>query len=242
MPHFVGVQGSIGAGKTLNACVMAHYWHQLTGGTAHLFSNFEMRGSTLFDSYERWYEVADALGSVIVWDEAQSQFDRRQWNRNTVESQILNMTRKLRAVHIFITPVITTLDSRILDLIEVLIQVRKVENVGIWLDFYEYQDKRFGAYGRHIKTKFMPWRTVKQIFKLQLYDTYQMVYPFSVPKTEREQNKFLQTLQDHHRLALERERTGATIQEVGVDDGWYTTSDFRREKDERPEEPAVSLS
>jgi hypothetical protein len=240
MPHFIIVQGGLGQGKTLNACVLAHYWKAATGGRAKIFANFEMRGATLFDHYTKWYDVADALGSIIIWDEAQLQFDRRQWARNTIESQIFNMTRKLRAVHIFVTPVGNTLDSRILDLCEVLVNVRKREGVGIWLDFYEYQDKRFGQWGRHISTKFLKWSAVKKIFKLQLYDTYQMVYPFQVPHTERQQVEFLRELQERHRLALERERKGITIQE-DEKDGWYTTSDYAAEK-ARSEGVTVPLS
>lgn len=237
MPHFIAVEGQIGHGKTLNACVMAHYWSQATGGAAKLFANFELEGARLFDSYPVWYEVAEALGSVIIWDEAQLQFDRRQWSRNVIETQILNMTRKLRAVHIFCTPVVNTLDGRILDLIEILIRVRKRENVGVWLDFYEYQAKQYGPNGRHIKTKFLPWRNLKKIFKLKLYDTYQMVYPFSVPKTEREQNKFLEELQERHRLALERERKGVTVEVE--QDGWYLTDDLKRDREREREEATV---
>lgn len=229
MPHFILMQGGLGQGKTLNGCLLAHYWKNATGGQAKLFSNFEMKGSTLFDNYKVWYDVADALGSIIVWDEATAQFDRRLWSRNTIETQILNMTRKLRAVHIFITPVGTTLDSRILDLVEIMINVRKREGRGIWLDFYEYQDKRFGSWGRYIRTKFMPWRNVKKIFRLNLYDTYQMVYPFQVPKDERKQIAFLQELQERHRLALTRERKGVILP-GGEKDDWYTARSLKAER------------
>jgi hypothetical protein len=229
VPHFIAVDGPIGSGKTLNACVMAHYWAQMTGGDARLFANFELKGATLFDRYEVWYEVAEALGSIIIWDEAQLQFDRRQWAGNVIETQIMNMTRKLRAVHIFCTPVVNTLDARILDLIEILIRVRKRENVGVWLDFYEYQAKQFGPVGRYIKTKFMPWKNVRRIFKLNLYDTYQMVYPFSVPKTQREQTEFLKQLHEHHQLALKRERESKKQVEEHKE-GWYLASDLKAER------------
>lgn len=234
MPHFVGFQGPLGHGKTLNASLLALIWSYASENTK-VFSNFELKGSIPFDHYSKWFEVAESLGSVIVWDEAQLQFDRRFWSRNTIASQILNMTRKLRAVHIFVTPVINTLDSRILDLIEVLVTVRKREGYGLFLDFYEYQDKRYGNYGRHIKTKFMPWKAFKRVTRLNLYDTYQMVYPFQEPRTEREQIAFLKELQDRHRLALERERKGITLTEVKEDD-WYTTSSLKRDREREQEE------
>lgn len=251
MPHFVGFQGALGHGKTLNASLLALMWANATDNKTKVFSNFDLKGSISFDHYSKWFDVADALGSLIVWDEAQLQFDRRFWSRNTIASQILNMTRKLRAVHLFVTPVINTLDSRILDLIEVLVTVRKREGYGIFLDFYEYQDKRYGNYGRHIKTKFMPWITFKKVIRINLYDTYQMVYPFQEPRTEREQIVFLKELQERHRLALDRDRKGITLQEVEEDE-WYTASSLKRDRERerereredeiKPEESSLFIS
>lgn len=244
MPFFIGVQGGLGHGKTLTASVLAHVWRAATGGQAKVFANFELRDATLFDRHEVWYDVVDALGSILVWDEAEMQFDRRQWSRNTTMLQLLKMTRKMRAVNLFVTPVISTLDSRLQDLLEIVINVRKIEGYGIYLDIYEYQAKQFGQFGRLIKTNFLPWRKFRQIVKLNLYDTYQMVYPFQMPRTERQQIDFLAELERRHGEALARSRSGVTI-EGEVQDGWYTTSNYdseRRAEEERSEEAGVSLS
>ncbi len=243
MPHFILVEGGLGAGKTLMASVLAHYWRMKSGDEVRIFANYDLAGSTPFDSANRWLEVADARGSVIVWDEAQSQFDRRLWTRNTIATQIFNMTRKLRAVHIFVNPIGNHLDSRILDLVEVFIHVRKIPNRAILLDLYEFQDKRFGDWGRFVRTLRIPWHKVRQIFSLELYDTDQMLYPFPQPKTEREQTELLTKIADRQREAAIRERQG--IEMGGNHHGWLNPSDHKREKDvqrEREDVPDRSTS
>lgn len=227
MPHFVLIEGGLGHGKTTIASFLAHYWSLKSGGEVKLFSNFDLAGSTSFDKAERWLEVADARGSVVVWDEAQTQFDRRTWTRNVMTTQIFNMTRKLRSVHIFTNPVGANLDGRILDLVEVFIHVQKFQGSAIQLDVYEYQDKRFGPWGRHMKRARLPWNRVKQIFALNLFDTDQMLYPFPVPKTEREQMALLEKIVEHQEAAVKREKTIETKPDM---DGWILPSDHYFER------------
>ncbi len=240
MPHFILIEGGLGAGKTLMASVLAHYWRIRSGGEARIFANYDLAGATPFDRADRWLEVADARGSVIIWDEAQTQYDRRLWTRNTFATQIFNMTRKLRAVHVFINPVGANLDSRILDLVEVFIHVRKSQNRAIYLDMYEFQDKRFGQWGRQLRTARISWARVKQLFALELYDTDQMLYPFPSPKTERDQIQLLQRIIDRQREAAARERDA--IQLGGEPSGWINPSDIRNaRKAERPAAFGLSL-
>jgi hypothetical protein len=248
VPHFFLVEGGLGAGKTLTASVLAHHWRIKSGGEVRLFANYDLKGATPLDSVERWLEIADARGSICLWDEAQIQFDRRVWARNIFMSQIFNMTRKLRAVHIFINPVGENLDSRILQLVEVFIHVQKAQGRYIALDVYEYQDKRYGEWGRPLKRLIIPWHKVKQIFALELYDTDQMLYPFPSPKTEVQQREMLKRIIERQKEAAEREKHGI----VGVEvNGWLNPSDYyadkERERDstadaEGPEAVGVSLS
>ncbi|RIV28810.1 ATPase [Alicyclobacillaceae bacterium I2511] len=228
MPHFFLIEGPLGGGKTLTASILAHYWRQKSGGDVRIFSNFELKEATVFDSVDRWLDVADARGAVCLWDEAQTQFDRRRWSRNTWMTTILNMTRKLRAVHMFLNPVGVNLDGRILDLVEVLIRVRKSPGRYIALDAYEYQDKRYGPDGRYLKTLRMPWWRVQQIFKLNLYDTDQLVYPFPVPKTERQETELIQKIIEAQREAVAREKGRKIGEETG---GWINPSDRTRERE-----------
>lgn len=236
MPHFLMLQGGLGAGKTLTASVLAHRWARASG--AKIFANFDLRGAIPFRHWKTWYEVADALGSIIVWDEAQIQFDRRLWSRHTIATELFLLSRKLRAVHIFCTPVGTNVDGRILQLVEILGNVRKRNGVGIAIDWYEFQDQRHGPLGRYLCTRYIPWKTLRKVFRARLYDTYQTVYPFSMPSAERQQIEFLEELQRVHMEALERERK--SIDTGVIDDGWYTVSDYEREREEREEDDEES--
>lgn len=237
MPNFFLLQGGLGAGKTLTATILAHYWRVRSGGDVRLFGNYPMHNATVFDSPERWLDVAEARGSVIVWDEAQIQFDRRTWARNTFLTQILNYSRKLRAVHVFVNPVGGNLDQRILDFVEIMIHVRKSQGRGISLDIYEYQDKRFGEWGRLLKHAYIPWRMVQQIFKLELYDTDAILYPFQSPKTERDQQQLLEQMITVQREAAAREHEEGKEKHTS---GWINPSDGRellfRDKESHEEE------
>jgi len=232
MPHFVMLQGALGAGKTLTASILAHRWARASGAT--IFANFDLRGAEPFKHWKTWFDVAESLGSVVIWDEAQIQYDRRLWSRHTIATELFLLSRKLRAVHVFCTPVGQNVDARILQLVEVLGNVRKRTGVGIAIDWYEYQDQRYGPLGRYLCTRYIPWKTVRRMFRAKLYDTFQTVYPFSMPNTERQQIEFLEKLQEVHQAALVRERK--SIDTGVVEDGWYTVSDFEREREEREED------
>jgi len=220
MPNFFLIQGSLGAGKTLLASILAQYWRVKSGRQIQLFANYNMMNSTVFDSPEMWTEVAQAHGSVIVWDEAQTQFDRRNWQRNTFMTQIFNYARKMRMLHVFVNPVGSNLDGRILDFVEIFMHVKKSPGRGIAVDVYEYQDKRFGEWGRKIKTLWIPWHRVKQIFKVQIYDTDSILYPFPAPKTERDQINLLRKIVD-----VQTEVTQAERRERKNNESWINPSD-----------------
>lgn len=226
MPNFVMVQGSLGAGKTLLASILAQYWRLRSGGEVTLYSNYSMINSNVFHSATQWIDIARAHGSVIVWDEAQTQFDRRNWQRNTFMTQVFNYSRKMRIIHVFVNPVGSNLDSRILDFIEIFLHVKKSPGRGIAVDVYEYQDKRYGEWGRRIKTLWIPWNKIKRIFGLNLYDTDSILYPFPVPKTERDQIALLKDI-----VSVQDEIT--TIEKNGGDtiaDGWLNPSQYHEER------------
>lgn len=240
MPHFVLLEGGLGHGKTMMASFLAHYWRARSGDEIKLFANYDLAGAAPFDRADRWLDVADARGSVIVWDEAQTQFDRRTWTRNVMLTQIFNMTRKLRAVHLFTNPVGANLDHRILDLIEIFIHIQKFEGSAMQMDVYEFQDKRFGEWGRHMKRARVPWRRVKQLQSLGLYNTDQMIYPFPVPKTEREQMELLQKIVERQEKAIQQELE----EEKQAKHGWVLPSEYYLERllDEEEEDEKSSES
>lgn len=231
MPNFILVQGSLGAGKTLLASILAQYWRMRSEGQLKLYANYELSNATIFKSPEQWIDIAETHGSAIIWDEAQTQFDRRNWQRNTFMTQIFNYSRKMRVVHVFVNPVGSNLDSRILDFIEVFLHVTKFQSKGVRADVYEYQDKRYGEWGRKIKSLWIPWFKIRQIFKMNIYDTDSILYPFPLPKTETAQNALLKKIADMQFEINEMER-----QKRKEISGWINPSDHFEGKREEEEE------
>ncbi|WP_074693499.1 ATP-binding protein [Alicyclobacillus hesperidum] len=225
MPNFIMIQGGLGAGKTLLASLLAQYWHLKSDGELTLYANYELLNARVFHSPEQWIDVAESHGSAIIWDEAQTQFDRRNWQRNTFMTQIFNYARKMRCVHVFVNPVGTNLDSRILDFIEVFMHVTKSQGRGIRVDIYEYQDKRYGDWGRPLKSLWIPWWKIRQCFALHLYNTDSILYPFPTPKTEVAQNALLKRIAEMQYEISEVER-----QKRKVISGWIQPSDHFEEK------------
>lgn len=177
--------------------LIAHHWKHKAdsrGGSIKLFSNYELVGSEPIDSYKDWYKVAEAQGSIVCFDEAQMAFSNRKWSRYGagIATEVLMFTRKMKAVLIYCSPNIKFVDSRIRDIVEVLINVRKIGDKGFSVQFTDYQT------GEFMHKQFIPMYKAKQFFKLKLYDTDNMVTHFPLPQTEREGEEFFHTLNEIH--------------------------------------------
>lgn len=201
MAHHFFIQGPLGSGKTFLMSYLAHHWkdkvERSTGNVLQLFSNYELKDSSPLDSYEDWYRVAEAQGSIVCFDEAQMAFSNRRWSKygSTIATEILMYTRKMQAVLFYCSPSIRNVDSRIRDIVEVLITVRKIGDKGFSLHFVDYQT------GEFMQKQFIPMWKSKKIFKLNLYDTHQMVKGFPLPQTERQAETFFNTLEEIHDTA-----------------------------------------
>jgi len=213
--HHIFIQGPLGSGKTFTMSLLAHYWRnkvRLRGGDVMLFSNYGLLDSYPMDHYTDWYEVARAQGSICCWDEAQHIADSRQaLKRSSVAmTKLLMYVRKMRSVQIYCSPSIQNVDSRIRQLVEVLINVRRVGDKGLSLDFYDYQARHYGTNGRFLHSQFIPRSKMERIFRLKLYDTFEMVQGFPMPVTERQEKEFFETLERIHdearMMELERRR------------------------------------
>lgn len=210
MAHFIGIQGLLGAGKTTTASMLAWYYKnkvEARGGSLKLFSNYGLKGATEMDHYDRWHDVAACHGSVVVWDEGQTQFDSREFSSSDriFSTQLLNYCRKMNSVQIIIAPNFSNIDKRIRQLTEVMINVVKVGNKGIRLEYYDYQAGiGHSSYGKYLHSRFLPAGKVRQIHSLNLFDTFRMVRGFPMPKTERDKKKFWVELDESHEAALIR--------------------------------------
>lgn len=206
MPHNIGVVGPLGAGKTTMASVLAwHYKQQIEsrGGTVKLFANYDLKGAELMDVAEDWYKVAAAHGSICVWDEAHRSFDSRKSLKyeNTLATDILTFVRKMASIQIFATPSINRLDTRIREMLEIMIQVRPAGNKGIHLDYFDFQADSNGRMGKFLHSRFLSGSTVKKIHKLNLFDSHSFVSGFPLPKTERAALTFMDELERIHDLS-----------------------------------------
>lgn len=194
--HFF-IQGSLGAGKTFLMSTLAHYWKAKVlkmGGHIEIFSNYELYDSRPITHYTDWYEVAKAQGSIVCWDEAHMAFSNRKWSRygQSILTDVLMFTRKMKSVQIYCAPSINFVDSRLRGIVEVLITARKIGNKGFSYHFQDYQT------GEFLHRQFLPMSKARQLFKLRLYDTDAMVSYFPVPQTEREGEAFFEKLEEIH--------------------------------------------
>lgn len=204
MAHHFFIQGRLGSGKTFLMSLLAHHWKQkaeAAGADIALFSNYHLAEAKQMDQYQDWYKVAEAQGSIVCWDEAQMAFSNRKWNKygQGVATEIMMYTRKMKSVQIYCSPSIKNVDSRIRQIVEVLIDVRKIGDKGFTIRFTDYQT------GEFMHQQFLPMFKAKRIFKLKLYDTYQMVGGFPLPETEIKGNKFFEELERIHNDARFRD-------------------------------------
>ncbi|MDN4081304.1 ATP-binding protein [Paenibacillus polymyxa] len=203
MPHIIGVVGNLGAGKTTTASMMAWYYKQRIEqkqGEVKLFANYDLEGAERMRVAKDWFKVAEAHGSICVWDEAHRSFDSRKSLKfeNTLATDLLTFVRKMASIQIFATPSINRLDTRIREMLEILIHVRPMGNKGIILDYYDFQADSFGPKGQFLHSRSLGSAKVKQIHKLALFDTHSFVGGFPLPKTEREADVFLEELEAVH--------------------------------------------
>lgn len=203
MAHHFFIQGPLGSGKTFLMSLLAHHWKnkaEALGADVKLFSNYYLADAQQMDHYEDWYDVADAQGSIVCWDEAQMAFSNRKWSKygQGVATEVMMYTRKMKSVQIYCSPSIHNVDSRIRQIVEVLIDVRKIGKKGFSIRFTDYQT------GQFMHSQFLPMFKAKKIFELKLYDTYQMVSGFPLPNTERQGDQFFEELERIHNMARRR--------------------------------------
>ena len=202
MAHLICISGPLGAGKTTAASLFPWLWHnkvESRGGHLELFANYDLWGAHRMDTPEDWYAVAEAHGSIVVWDEAHRSFDSRRWSDagNTLATEIFTFVRKMASIQVFATPSVGRLDTRIREIIEILIMVRKGGS-GIYFDFYDYQADFGGRFGKLLHTKFLPFSRLKKIHKLDLFDSESFVSPFRLPQEEAAAIRFMRELEAAH--------------------------------------------
>lgn len=200
MAFHILVQGGLGQGKTALMSILAHYWRvkvRENGGDLKLFSNYGLKDSYPMTHFTDWYEVAKAQGSICCWDEAHMAFSNRKWNTygQGLATELMMYTRKMQSVQIYCTPNVGNVDTRIRQIIEVVVDVRKIGKKGFSYNFRDFQT------GQNMVSHFLPMSKANIYFKQNLYDTHQMVQGFPLPPSETEGKKFFAKLEEVHDIA-----------------------------------------
>lgn len=208
MAHHIFIQGPLGAGKTFLMSVLAKHWQEksnLMGANVKLFSNYDLEGSMKLEHYTDWYDVARAHGSIVAIDEAQMVLSNRRWSTygNQAMADLLFYTRKMQAVLLYASPSINNVDTKLRDIIEILIDVRKIGKKGFKVSFTDWQAKQF------MHSNFIPMSLANRFFKLDIYDTYNIVQYLPLPNNEREGKEFFLTLEKIHNKARGKRRLRA---------------------------------
>lgn len=197
MAHHIAIVGGLGSGKTFLGSVLAHILKNMTNKAGHsldLYSNYELKDSYVLEHYTDWYKIARSDVSVVVWDEAHTAFSNRKWAKYGagIATDVMTYQRKMRAINIYCTPNLNTLDSRIRDIVEIVITCRSQPN-----GFY------YTIYDNYTGEILNNWRLSKsvasKIFKLNLYNTFDFARPFPLPNSEKEGDRFFKKLSEIHR-------------------------------------------
>lgn len=207
--HLFAITGNLGAGKSTLGVILAWYIKNRVrqlGGDIKLFANFDLAGAKRLTKTEDWFEVADVQGSLCVWDEAHRTFDSRKFNsyQNILSTELLTFVRKMVSIQCFITPSIFRLDTRIREIVEVLLFVRQTGRKGIAVDFYDHQADYAGRLGKYLHTQYIPRSKLNQVYKLNLFDSWDFVSGFPMPNNERDGDKFMNELDERHKAARKR--------------------------------------
>lgn len=196
--HFIFLQGLLGSGKTTNSVIFSYLIKSLferkNGQELTLFSNFRMAGSTTMTSYEQWYDVARSHASLCIWDEAHRLFDSRKANTNdsVFASHFFTYVRKMNSVQFFTSPSIERVDVRVRELTEILIDVHRVNDDGIYLKLYDYQAQHFGEKGLLRRVLKIDQAKLNKIFKINLFDTDDIISVFPMPNKNESDTFFLE--------------------------------------------------
>ena len=192
--------GFLGSGKTLGAVLYAKKYQALSG--CALYSNITIEGAKPFHSLETFKEIAKESSSILLLDEAHMDLDARSFNTNHVKffTQLSYYLRKLRCTLFITSPSFGDLDSRIRGITNILAIVSKSKGK-FFYDMYDIQS------GKFLRTYQMEQQRAFYVAG-NVYDTYAMVTPVTVPDKK---DGFLDFLDELKRISEDYYREPAGV-------------------------------
>lgn len=186
--YLLGLDAAMGTGKTLGMSLLAQYFRQLSG--CSLYSNYGLKHSTLFTSFDQFIEVAQQPSSIICLDEVHTDLDSRSGNTNTSKylTHMLFYLRKIRATIFYATPDISAVDLRVRNVTNIYCRVSK-NSRKFKYEMWDLQSLRY------LRTLMVDKAKVFEIAD-QIYDTHKMVVPMEFPEKKEEYLQLIHMLQN----------------------------------------------
>lgn len=177
------MDGRMGSGKTVGMSILALKWQAQSGCT--LFSNYGLKGSVPFTSFEDFKKVAVQPSSIICLDESHIDLSNRDYALNSVKffTNMIFFLRKMRCTLMMTSPLFENIDSKVRDVTNIYIHVSQ-KNGFLNYDYYDVEQSTY------IKSNKLNLDIVKKIGS-EIYDTFEMVIPLEYPKTREEYLKIM---------------------------------------------------
>lgn len=185
----------MGNGKTLGMSIVAKDWAERSGAT--LYSNYGLKGSKPFNSFDDFLDVAVQPSSIICLDEVHNDIDSRDFNTNAVKyfSHIVFYLRKMRCILMMTSPLFDNVESRVRNVTNIVVPVHK-DGFYYYYPFYDTQTDQF------LKQKKIRKEIAHNVAS-QIFDTYAMVTPLEYPASRDEFKKLLSDLKATNKDYLE---------------------------------------
>lgn len=161
----IGVQGKMGAGKTLTMSILCKSLAQ----TNHvpLFANYGLQGSERIKSIQDLWKLDNA---VLAWDEIWLSLDARLWTDNVFVTRFINQTRKKKLILMYTTQHIRQVEMRVRNGTDILINAEK-RREGHRITFIDWQYQTIG------RQMIIPHADARQFWGI--YDTYEVLEPLA---------------------------------------------------------------
>lgn len=218
--NLIFFEGQMGNGKTLGMSIIAKDWAQRSGAT--LYSNFGLKGSKPFNSFEDFLDVAQQPSSIICLDEIHNDIDARDFNTNAVKyfSHIVFYLRKMRCILMMTSPLFDNIESRVRGVTNVLVSVQK-DSEYYYYPFYDTQTDRF------LKQKKIK-KELAHMAAAQIFDTYAMVTPLEYPEKRDLFKELLSELKSTNQHYLERKAERSTPQSAELAERYTSEKEIER--------------